>query len=364
MDTKKLLTQAIITKAIVGSVLGGLALSIILVWGVGAEEILATFLHAKWYLILAYLTTSIAIAIAVTKKWAVALDAYGVRLPFGTLFIYRLIGFAVGYVTPTAHVGGEPVRAMLVGQDGIPYKISFSAVIVDKLIELMFNLSVFFLGALIIANSSSFPIVARVSIFIISLILIIAATLFTYQVFKKKKIFVPLLKFLRFNKRKNWAKIKKTANDMELLIEFFYAKRKKHFHKSILLNAILWCLMFAEYKVALLILGYDASLFGIFLFLTGVGIAYSIPIPAALGVLELGQISAGALLGLNAAIGVALAFLIRIRDLAWTIIGLVMLGFYHLNIFNLYDKSRAAAKKYNFDKLHPEMRSVMEGMRK
>jgi uncharacterized protein (TIRG00374 family) len=352
--------ESLITKAIIASILGGLTLTILVLWGVGVDNIITQFLNAKWYLILGYIIVSIAIALGVTYKWMIVLDAYGVKLPFYTLFIYRLIGFAVGYVTPMSHVGGEPVRALLVGKQGIPYKVSFSAVLVDKLLEMFFNVGIFFLGALLIVNSSSFPLVARGTIFFISLLLIVGATLFSYNILKKKKVFVPLLKLLRFNKRKNWKRLKKSANEFELLIEHFYANRKRHFQRSMLMNAILWALMFIEYKLALLILGHNANVFGIFLFLTGVGIAYSIPIPAALGVLELGQISAGALLGIQASIGVALAFLIRMRDIVWTILGLILLGAFHFNIFKLYEKSSAAAKKYNLEKLHLEMRSLYE----
>ncbi len=354
--------QTFITGAIASSVTLGLILTVAVVWGVGAQQVLERFLHAHWYLILGYLCTSILLAIGVTYKWHIVLDAYGVKLPFYTLFIYRLIGFAVGYVTPTAHVGGEPVRALLVQRQGIPAKVSFSAVIIDKLLELIFNIGVFFLGALIIMNSTSFPLVARVSLFLLSTFLLAVASIFTYNIFKRKKVFVPLLRRLGFTRLKHWSTIKKSANDFELLIEHFYANKKRHFQKSLLVNGALWCLMFIEYKLALLILGYNASLFGVFLFLTGVGIAYSIPIPAALGVLELGQVSAGALLGLKASIGVALAFLVRMRDFAWTVIGLILLGLYHQNLFHLYEKSQREARKYSLEKLNLEMRSLLEDL--
>jgi len=354
--------ESVITWAIASSITLGLFLTIAVVWGVGAKEVLDRFLHTHWYFILGYLCTSVLLAMGVTYKWRVVLDAYGVRLPFYTLFIYRLIGFAVGYVTPMAHVGGEPVRALLVHRQGIPAKVSFSAVIVDKLLELIFNIGVFFLGALIIVNSTTFPLVARATIFALSVVLVVAASIFTYNIFKRKKVFVPLLRRLGFTRLKQWPQLRESANEFELLIEHFYANKKRHFQQSILINAILWCLMFIEYKLALLILGYDASLFGIFLFVTGVGIAYSIPIPAALGVLEIGQVSAGALLGLKASIGVALAFLVRMRDLSWTFIGLFLLGLYHHNIFNLYEKSQQEARKYNLEKLHLEMRSLLEDL--
>ncbi len=358
------ITNGLIVKAIAVSLGGGLLLSGALLWGAGAGDVLRTFLGANLWLILAYLGVSLLIAAGVTYKWGIALDAYGVKLPFSSLFIFRLIGFAVGYVTPTAHVGGEPVRALLVHRQGIPLKVSFSAVIVDKMLEMMFNIAVFFVGALIILNTASFPVAARATIFLLSLLLAAAAAIFAYNVVKRKKALAPLLGRLGGRRLKGWQRIERSLNEFELLVEHFYANRPRHFQRALLVNAILWALMFIEYKVALLILGYDASPFGILLFLTGVGIAYSIPIPAGLGVLELGQVSAGALLGVKASTGIALAFLIRLRDIAWTLVGLLLLGAFHLNLFRLYTKSQEAGRRFSMERLHPELSSLYAELRR
>lgn len=347
-------------KAMVGSLLGGLIISIITIKGVGFDDIIHRFANASPAMILGYVLISIMIPILLTVKWHVALRAYGVSLPFYSLFIYRLIGFAVAYVTPMSHVGGEPVRALLVGRQGIPMKVSFSAVIVDKSLEMIFNAGLFFIGALIVLNSTIFPIAARTTIFVISVIAVAIVSIFMYHALLPRESIVPFLNKLGFSKLKNWKSTTKDIKEMELLVKHFYSKKKMAFALSILINFTLWIMMFLEYKYALLILGYDPSLFGVFLFLTGVGIAYSIPIPAALGVLELGQISASRLLGLKDVIGAALAFLIRVRDIFWTVIGLVLLGLFHYNFFKLYEKSQEAAKKFNFRTLHSEIRELYE----
>ena len=98
---------------------------------------------------------------------------------------------------------------------------------------------------------------------------------------------------------------------------------------------VLWVLMFLEYRFALLIFGHSATPLQVFLILTGVGIAYSIPIPAAMGILELGQISAAKVLDLSNAAAVALSFLIRARDLVWTAIGLIFLAIYEFDFAKL-----------------------------
>jgi uncharacterized protein (TIRG00374 family) len=354
MATKR--GRSILTRAVLWSILVGLAVSVAIVWGVGFNQVLDAFHHAGWPVIAAYLGVSVLIAIGLTVRWRVILDAYGVRLPFYTLFIYRLIGFSVGYFTPSAHVGGEPVRALLLQKQGIPLKIGFSSAVADKSLELLFNVAMFFLGTLVIASATGFALVARVSLVILGLVAVGLAAIFLYHVFRRKRLVVPVLRFFRVHRLRNWPRVQRTADEVEGLLTHFYTRKNRHFRRAVLINAILWVLMFVEYKFALLILGYDASLFSILVFLTGVGIAYAIPIPAALGVLELGQLSAGALLGVAPAIGVALAFVVRVRDIIWTLIGAVLLAMFHLNAFNLYARSVVAARRYNFERFSLELR--------
>lgn len=341
--------EKVLTHAIVWTVVLGILLSVAVVWSVGLGDIIEAFHRASWTLIGLYVAVSLLIAILLTMKWAIVLDAYGVRLPFATLFIYRLIGYAVSYVTPTAHVGGEPVRAMLLGKQGIPMKVGFSSAVVDRSLELVFNMLMFFIGGLILLNLTEFPRPARIAILIFSIVAVGIVGLFVWGVVGKKRFLVPGMKLLRLNRLKSWKTIERWVDEVELLIQHFYAKKKGHFRLAVFINSLLWVLMLLEYKFALLLLGYDASVLGAFLFLTGVGIAYSLPIPAGLGVLELGQLGAASVLGVAPAIAIALAFLIRFRDLVWTFLGLILLWLFHFNLFRLFEKSEAAAKKYNFE---------------
>ncbi|RME31849.1 UPF0104 family protein [Candidatus Woesearchaeota archaeon] len=346
----------IITWALTGSVGFGLAVGTLLFWRVGFTPVLDAFSSASGGLILAYLGVSIAIALALTWKWRIILDAYDAKLPFYTLFIYRLIGFAVSYVTPTAHVGGEPVRALLLTKQGIPLKLSFATAIVDRSIEVLFNILFFFIGALIIVNMASVPLMERAFTFLLSLIILVLATVLVFHIVGKRRVLVPLCEALGATRLQRWPQWRDALNEMELLIEHFYANRKKQFFQALTVNTLLWVLMYFEYKIALLLLGYDAGVLSIFVFLTGVGIAYSIPIPAALGVLELGQVTAAALLHVSPAIALALSAIIRARDIIWTLIGITLLGAFHQNFFHLYEKSQQAARENNFAVLKLELR--------
>lgn len=331
------------------SVLLGIILSSMALWQTGILELKNILTHINWVWLKYYLVVSLFIAIFLAIKWRLVLKSYGFKLPLHTLFIYRLIGFAVSYITPVAHVGGEPVRALLLHKHKVPLKVAFSASIVDRSIEILFNLMAFFIGSLIILNSTQFPRVARISIFMISLIAVSIVSIITFLVLNKQKIFSKILKPF-FKKKDSWQQIKNNADEVEALIEAFY-KKKSYFLRSLLINIFLWILMFLEYKFALLMLGYDSGFFAIFLFLTGIGVAYSIPIPAAFGVLELGQISVSKILSISTAIGFGLAIIVRIRDLLWTISGLILVIFYRLNAFNLFKRSQVYAEKYNFQNL-------------
>jgi hypothetical protein len=88
--------------------------------------------------------------------------------------------------------------------------------------------------------------------------------------------------------------------------------------------------MFVEYKLALLLLGYDASFAAIFIVFSFVALAYIIPVPAALGALEFGQSSASAILRVSSGIGLALSIVIRGRDMIWVFLGLSYLALHKI----------------------------------
>jgi uncharacterized membrane protein YbhN (UPF0104 family) len=84
--------------------------------------------------------------------------------------------------------------------------------------------------------------------------------------------------------------------------------------------------MFLEYKIAGLMVGQNLTPLQSFLIFSFVGFAYMIPIPMALGALEASQISAFSIIGISTAAGLALSFLVRVKDMIIAVIGIVILG--------------------------------------
>jgi uncharacterized membrane protein YbhN (UPF0104 family) len=90
--------------------------------------------------------------------------------------------------------------------------------------------------------------------------------------------------------------------------------------------------MFVEYKVATTLLGLNLGFVALFFVITFIGLAVLFPVPMAVGVLEAGQVSAFSILGIAGSAGVALAFLVRMKDFTIGIIGLILLTMFGFNI--------------------------------
>ena len=111
----------------------GIGLLGFLVWEVGVSEILGYVRRIGWFAPL-LLLPSIGIAWCDAKGWACALPT-SVRLPHIPLWrlsLARLAGEAVNNLTPTANLGGEPVKVYMLRAHGLPAEAGLASVVVAK----------------------------------------------------------------------------------------------------------------------------------------------------------------------------------------------------------------------------------------
>lgn len=318
----------------IGSLVIGIIVVIVITYHVGFLEVFKLLAGASGVFIACYLITSVLIAAMLTLKWKVILNSHGVDVPYHRLFTYRLVGYSVSYLTPSAHVGGEPIRAYLLQREDVSVNTAFSTVIVDKTIEIVTDVLFFFFGALLILHGIA-DSKTRIVIIGIAIALMLIVGGFIIGILNKRSMFVSVFRALRLHKVKRLRAVEQNLADIEKQIELFYRHRRDSFLIIIIIMIILWLLMFLEYRFVLLMLGQIATPSQIFLILTGVGLAYSLPVPAAAGALEIGQLSAASVLGLSAATAVGLAFIVRSRDLIWTVLGLLLLGTNNLSFKKL-----------------------------
>lgn len=328
------------------TLVAGAAVAGYILWRVGAGDVFRLLQAGRGEYLFLYLIISILIAAFLTIKWAVVLHAQDDHVPFHRLFAYRLVGYSVNYLTPTMHVGSEPIRAFLLKGEGVTTERAFSNVIIDKSVELMTNVSFFFIGALLLLNSVDVEGYMKLTVLIVSLVLMLGMGLFIGGVLGKQSMFVAIFRTLRLHKIKKLQHIEENLAKIERDVEDFYRRKPYHFLSLIGIMVVLWILMYFEYRSVLLFLGHEANILQIFLILTGVGLAYSIPVPAAIGTLELGQLSAAKVLDLGSVTGVTLAFIIRSRDLIWAILGIIFIFGFKFDFKGLAERSHEIKEQF------------------
>ncbi|MDO8741446.1 MAG: lysylphosphatidylglycerol synthase transmembrane domain-containing protein [Candidatus Woesearchaeota archaeon] len=314
-------------KWIIISTLIGIALFISVFFRLGLGDVIETFKKANFIYLIPYLIFFIAIFIGIQYRLKIILKAHGFSISLLKLLPIGFSGFAVSYLTPSAQVGGEPVRAYLLSKQGMKYSKALASAVIDKSLELSVNAFFAFVGLILFLLKFALPRKAEIVISFSIVLLIVFLFVLYYRLARGLGFFSELFRILGFNriKYKHILKIEKTILDMESHITKFFKHKTKTLILTLLLSLFLWICMFLEYKLALLMFGLDASFYVIFLVITVVGIAYIFPIPAALGVLEVGQASLFAIIGLPVSIGVAASILLRARDLTWTFLGLINL---------------------------------------
>jgi uncharacterized protein (TIRG00374 family) len=317
------------------SIVIGIAIIAFLFWYVKVDEIIKAFSHFSLDKLLIYLAVSISIMVLHTLKWKIVMNSFKIDIPFIQLFKYKIAGFGVSYITPSAHIGGEPVRAHLLTKNhNIEFKKSLSCVVIDKSLELILNGLFGCIGIAIVLFNFTLS-KKTTTVMILSFFTIISIIYLFYRLtLKEKGFFTTVFKFLRIDKIKILIKYEDDIKEFEQHIISFFKYNLKAFFKASFVFFVTWILMFIEYKIALMLLGYNASFTALFIVISLIALAYIVPIPAALGSLEFSQSSAAAILKFSSGIGLALSLFVRGRDLLWTFIGLSYLGLHKIKFLD------------------------------
>ncbi len=328
------------TTFIVGSVLFGFILLVKILKEIPFLEVIDSFKQATPFAIGSFLLVSVVMMLMNTWRWSIIVKGSHMNVPFWKLFQYKIVGYGISFITPAAKVGGEPLRAALLKRHGINFNKALSTIVLDKIIDLSTTAGLFVLAIFLSITTFAVPKNMLLLLICMCTLLVSIIGFFYYQLLRDQRFFIRLFKGLRLHKIKSLQHLEEKIIEFEDVIVQFYKTRRKDFFKSLGISVIVWALMFIEFKTALLIFGISAISFeGLFLIICVMGAAYLIPIPLALGVLEVGQMSIFTVIGLKAAAGVGLALVIRARDLMWTFIAIIILLFYGFDLIKAYKES-------------------------
>jgi len=320
----------------------GVVATYIIIKQYGFGKIIKFYENFNGWLLLLYFVIIFTLFVVLTWRWNIILRSRGHKVPFRKLFIYRIIGQAINFFTPGPRVGGEPTQASLLGKHNVEFTEGLSTIMIDKIIDTTTCGILFIVGAVLVSMFYAIPHNAAVIMFIAGVTFLLLIGLFYYRMLSDKHFFLNIFRFLRLDrtKSKRLKKLEKKIEEIEIIMIQFYKHDKKTFVYSVLITLLSWLVMFAEYKTATTLLGLHLGFIQLFFIITFIGLAILFPIPMAVGVLEAGQVSAFSMISLAGSAGVALAFLVRMKDFIVGLFGMLLLAMYG------FDVPRTIEKKY------------------
>ncbi len=100
----------------------------------GPLDVLGEIVRLGWWGFLAVFGDVVFALLFWILSWRVLLSALGIRPRWTRLIGSLASGFAVSYLTPSAYLGGEPVRVMLVGEGETPITEITATVVVERIL--------------------------------------------------------------------------------------------------------------------------------------------------------------------------------------------------------------------------------------
>jgi putative membrane protein len=266
---------------------------------------------------------------------ASAFDAAGWRATFvrtrpslGLLYVVRLIGEAVNNVTPTAYIGGEPVKVYLLQRFAVPLAPATSSVILAKTALTIAQIAFVILGVGLFfvhrgVTWMTVPVLAAMLVggVLVSLLLV------RWQ--RRGLVASMATLFARMFPRAHLTgRLQARATEIDAQLRAFYEAAHGAAVASVLLHLLGWIAGAAEVYAIMALIGHPVSWTEAVVVeaLAQPTRVLGIVVPATLGVQEAGGMLIFTLLGLPPDLGLALMLLKRVREIGYSVFGLALLA--------------------------------------
>lgn len=305
----------------------GLVLLGVLISQVGAEDLLARLRNLGWRAPLVALPFAL---IAAIDGWAWSFtlprDA-GPRPGLPLLTMIRLAGESVNNLTPTAYLGGEPVKAMLLVDRGIDAAGGTVSVIVAKTALTVGQVLFILLG--IVAALERFGLL-RSSTLPVAFLCALGALFTAWLVRIQQRD--PIARAVGFGRRvglhgPRFERLAASAPRVDGELRCFYSVRGRDFAASTFLHFLGWIAGALEMKVFADLVGLPLGWRDAFVIesLSQPLSAGAAIVPGALGIREAGGVAIFRVLGLDESAGLAIWILRRLREALYSALGLAFL---------------------------------------
>ena len=311
--------------------IAGLFALTLLVWHIGPERIYETASQLGTVALLVILIPSTIMYVVEAYGWKVTLGPSAKNIPFWRVLAIRTAGEVVNMTTPTAYVGGEPLKAYLLKRHHVPMVEGLASVVIAKttmtIAEVVFILMGIALAFWRIgADGSSGQTVAAALVSVGVLVLVTASLVFVQQ----QGLFTWILEFLRkIGLKIHFLEVReKKLRSLDRTILDFYRDNRLTFCSSIGLFFVGWMAEALEVYVIIYFLGGPAmALSAISISALSVFIkSGTFFIPGSLGAQDGGNMLVLRAFGYSDVTGITFALIRRFRELVWIGLGLLCLA--------------------------------------
>ncbi|OQW31294.1 MAG: hypothetical protein A4E19_20200 [Nitrospira sp. SG-bin1] len=309
----------------------GLIVLSLLVWHIGPSNIYEAASRLGPTALLAILIPSILMYSIEAYGWKVVLGRAARGVPFWRLLTIRTAGEVVNMTTPTAYLGGEPLKAYLLKRYDVPMTEGAASVVIAKttmtIAEVFYILTGIALAFWLLgAGSSAGQTITAALLSVGLLVCSIAGFVFVQQ----RGLFASILSLVK----KLGLRIRALEAQEEHLrsidqtIRNFYSHHQKAFYASMAVYFFGWMAESLEVFGIIYLLGGSVSMLSalsigaLAVFIKG----GSFFIPGSLGAQDAGNMLLLQAFGYSDVTGITFALLRRFRELVWIGVGLLCLA--------------------------------------
>ena len=305
----------------------GLAALVGIVLHIGLEPILLTVSQLGFLHLGIILLPMIVVYGLEALGWLLTLGSHARKVGFMRVFAIRMAGETVNVTTPTAYMGGEPLKAYLLKRYGVPMVEGLASVITAKttmtLAQVLFILLGLALAFWIIGDAGHYWVAMLVSVGVL------AFGVGLFVLLQRQGIGMGCLGLLRACGIRLAFLEKRESQLWELdgIIRSFYAQRQQTFYAALAIFFLAWLTETLEVYAILYYLEVSIdvwtaiSIAALTVFIKG-GTFF---IPGSLGAQEGGYTLLLMSFGFSEVTGITFALIRRLREVLWILLGLVCL---------------------------------------
>ena len=325
----------------------GFVLFFVALQKVGIKDIvsvLSSFTLWQVFLILGLFLLGLAIG---ALRWKVVLNAQNLSPRFSDIFVAKLIGHSVNYLTPVMFAGGEPFKALILKEKAkVPLGKGLTSVVIEEVIFLSVSFIFALLGVALLLARFTLPIyfvIPLIGLLIFCFSILCVFYLKTVNSKSKKGFFIFFIEIFRLDKVSIINSVKPKINEIELEISYFFRKQKSKLIIACVLSVVEILLLVFTYWLIIIFLKNYLNIWEIISINALINFVSIIPIPASLGSFEWTQVFIFSTFGLGSDAGVAFSLIVRFGMLVIAGVGVILL--INFQVKALFKKAKITAQK-------------------